>query len=143
MSEQPTDQKVEADSVKQKVTQKRSKSTVNASNANTTPSVALFGCIIILLLAMFFYYFKLRNAVVHVQKVQKMKVPDNSKVNTKHKSEEEVAVRQYVVKSMYIPKEIGHRTTTERVFLTNKGLRVLPVNTDGLPLPAHKEDIKT
>lgn len=111
----------------------------NTNNANTTPSIALFACIILLLLALFFYYFKLRKAVVQVQKVQKMRVPDNSVVNTKHKTEAEVAARQYVVKSMYIPKEIGHRTNTERVFLTNKGLRTMTVNSDGLPMPVRKE----
>ena len=77
---------------------------------------------------------------LRVQKVHKMKLPDNNTVNTKHKSEAEVAARQYVVKSMYVPKEIGHRTTTERVFLTSKGYRTLPINSDNIPLPALKPE---
>lgn len=37
--------------------------------------------------------------------------------------------------TMYVPKEVGHRSGMQRVFLTNKGLRVYETNEHGWPMP--------
>ena len=39
------------------------------------------------------------------------------------------------LKPMYAPKEVGHRSGQERVFITNKGLRVYETNEQGWPMP--------
>jgi hypothetical protein len=37
--------------------------------------------------------------------------------------------------ALYIPKDIGHRTGTRRVFNTSKGLRVFETNYQNFPMP--------
>ena len=61
----------------------------------------------------------------------RMNLPTKDQQTTLHKSAQDVEQREYTVKSMYIPKEFGTRTGQKRVFLTNKGLRVFDVNTEG------------
>ena len=39
-----------------------------------------------------------------------------------------------VMKSLYKPKPVGHLTGEKRVFMTNKGIRVFPVNEQGWPV---------
>lgn len=110
-----------------------------AQKNSDTPSIALFVCVILLLIVLFAYFFKLRNASIHVKQRMKMRVPDQSQVNIKHKNPADVEATQRIVKAMYIPQEVGERTTTERVFLTNKGLRTMTIDTRGHPMPTLKD----
>ena len=84
--------------------------------------IFLLICVVIVFLGFLFYSRK-----AHIKSPQKPNAP-----NTRYRSAEEIQGRQNIVRAMYVPKDVGHRTGQERVFMTSKGLRSYEVSTDDL-----------
>ena len=61
-----------------------------------------------------------------------------SKMKIKSSQIDQSVDRVTETSTLYVPKEVGHRTTNRRIFSTNKGLRAYSVNTSNFPLPGPK-----
>jgi len=117
-------------------------------------SVALYLGIVVLLFVVFgcYYWFKVRGGLVAKKKHQISRRDVLGVPDTQHRpAVAEPAPRvvgatvppEKALTTMYVPKEVGHRTGQARVFITNKGLRVYETNEHGCPMPVPQSSLNS
>ncbi len=102
------------------------------------PFVTIMVCVVVMMIALLFFYRKLRHITPNQPSNQIFQLPSTG-ANSRHKSTAEVQQRERTVKAMYVPQAIGVPSGKERLFMTNKGLRMMPVTVENFPLPVSRE----
>lgn len=135
---------------------------MNAGGGTNGPengvSVALYVGLVLLLLVLFggYYWFQVRGGLAAKKKHQ-ISRRDLGVPNTQHRPAADpvgaataaappptVALPpEKALATMYVPKEVGHRTGQARVFITNKGLRVYETNEHGWPMPVPQASLNS
>jgi len=103
------------------------------------PFVTIMVCTLIMMGALLYFYRNLRSMTPQLRLLnRKFQLPATG-ANSRHKSAAEVQQRERTVKAMYVPQAIGVPSGKERLFMTNKGLRMMPVTVENFPLPVSRE----
>lgn len=125
-------------------------SSSSSSSSSSSASVYLLVAIGLMVLFGLYYWFKVRPGLSGAKKHQISRkdvlgVPDTAHraapppaaaaATAATSSFPAVVPPEKALTTMYVPKEVGHRTGHQRVFITNKGLRVYETNEHGWPMP--------
>lgn len=128
-----------------------------ALGGEATSPLVLYGMLVVGLFLLFglYYWFQLRPGWSAKKKHQISRrdvlgVPDTSHRPAANVAAAPLAATAHAVvppekalATMYVPKEVGHRTGQQRVFITNKGLRVYETNEHGWPMPPVKAGLNS
>jgi hypothetical protein len=113
----------------------------------STSVLILLICTVLFFIALAYYWFKLRGVTSKLKQnmVQKSNNAKSSKSDElrQNRGEGKYHNEGYqvpVVKPMYKPTDVGHRTGHKRVFISSKGLRVYDTNEHGWPMPPLKPE---
>ena len=128
---------------------KRTSSKSSSSSSSSSSLVSVYFIVVVALFVLFglYYWFKVRSASNQKRKSQISRKDVLGIPDTTHRETVEtvtvvpgdrttVVPPEKALTTMYVPKDVGHRTGYQRVFITNKGLRVYETNEHGWPMPA-------
>lgn len=108
----------------------------------STAAIALLVSTLLFIVVLGYYWFKLRGATAKIKQngacvAQKQQQQQSQRI---HDGQTKNMAAVAVVKPMYKPADVGHRTGHKRVFISSKGLKVYDTNEHGWPMPPLKAE---